>query len=283
MGEVIQELLDRAEVLLRAADVPDPKLEAELLLAGTAGRRRTDLALHRKDVCSEADSRAFTELVARRGKEREPLAYLQGRAAFMDLDLLVTPDVLIPRPETEELVEKILENWPLEAPGLAFDVGTGSGAVALALAHERPALNVAAFEVSPEALAVARANAQRTGLAKRVRFFQSDLLGCWDGGEADLIAANLPYVSSEEMKGLSPEVKREPRLALDGGEDGLGILTRFLPEAFRTLKRSGQIFLEIGYNQGDRMGELLKENGFQDVRILKDSGGKDRMALATKP
>ena len=223
-GTPVREAIDSAMVALTAAGVDTPRLDAEVLLAHVLGTERLRLLSDRDAVVEGPAVRAFQDAVRRRAVDREPVAYITGVKGFRRLEIAVDPRVLIPRPETETLVEAALDVLPQGAR--VVDVGTGSGAVALALKDERPDLDVVATDVSEDALAVARANAERLGLA--VEFVHGDLLA--GAGEVDGVVSNPPYV--EDGAELAPEIVRhEPALALRAGPDGLDVLRLLVPAA----------------------------------------------------
>ncbi len=259
--------LDSALVALRAAGVETPRLDAEVLLADVLGVERGDLLM--RDLVVEGEAiRRFQDAVRRRAVEREPVAYITGRRAFRHVELAVDPRVLVPRPETELLVELAVAALPEGAR--VVDVGTGSGAVALALADERPDLNVTGSDVSADALAVARANGDRLGL--RVEWTLADGV---PAGEWDAVVANPPYVAEGER--LPPEIARhEPPGALFAGADGLDVLRRLELTA-------PWIALEHGAAQGDAVRALLGGAGYGDVATHRDLAGLDRVTTGARP
>ena len=263
-----REALSAAVDALSAAGIQEPRLDAELLLCEATGWDRAHLAASPDEEIPPAAARRFGETVRRRLR-REPVAYILGRRGFRHIELAVDPRVLIPRPETELLVELALEL----APRRALDVGTGSGAIALAVAGELPDCEVVATDTSPAALEVARANAERLGLAGRVELVEGTLP---DSGEFDLVLANLPYVSEAEWGGLEPEVTEwEPREALLAGPDGL--------DAIRSLLDVGPpgrcLALEVGEEQAQAAGALIREAGFGQVETRKDLAGIERVVV----
>lgn len=265
-GTPVREALDSALVALGAAGVETPRLDAEVLLAHALGVDRTALVMDPdREVAGEA-GRTFRDLITRRTVRREPVAYLTGTKGFRRLDLQVDPRVLIPRPETEHLVEVAVERVPQGAH--VHDVGTGSGAVALALADERPDLTVTASDTSEDALAVARANA--AGLGLRVTFARADLL---DGVDAPYVVANLPYV--EEGAPLAPELGHEPRGALFAGPDGLDAFRRFAADV-----RAEWVALEVGAGQAAAVATLLREAGLGYQDVVPDLAGIERVVVA---
>lgn len=275
----VGEALRWAEGRLEASGVAEPRLEARLLLQDALALDTARLYLRRAEALGEEDLAAYTGWVERRTRH-EPLAYITGHAEFYGLDLRVDRRVLMPRPETELLVEAALA-WArasaLDAP-LGADVGTGSGCVALALTAHAPQLHIYATDVSEAALAVARENARRLALQGRVTFLVGRLLNPLPG-PVDLLVANLPYIPTTEIETLMPEVrKHEPRLALDGGPDGLELLRQLLAAAPGALRPGGALFLEVGAGQGDRVLELA-QHSFPRARrrLLPDLAGIPRV------
>ncbi len=274
--------LSRAVIQLRNEGVESPRLDAELLLARVLGVNRAAILTRPEWRLTPKELTAFRRLVNRRAA-REPLAYVVGHRAFYDLDLVVSPHVLVPRPETELLVERALElARRREGPLRIADVGAGSGAIAVTLAVHLPAATVYALDDSQGALEVAAENARRHAVADRVHCRHGDLLAPL-GQPVDLIAANLPYVTTEEWEGLAPEIRRyEPRAALDGGPDGLGIIRRLLAMAPPYLWPGGVLLLEIGASQGAAVAALAREHFPQaEVRVEQDYAGLDRLVIAT--
>jgi release factor glutamine methyltransferase len=266
-----------------------PRLDAELLLARTLGVTRAELFREPGRVLS-ADEAAEFEALLRRRLAREPVAYILGHRAFRTIDLEVTPDVLIPRPETETLVEVALEALhaiPITGPDLedeplALDLGTGSGCVALALAAEDPFVRLVATDVEPGALAVARGNAARLGLTPRVEFVLSDLFA--DVGERpfDLVVSNPPYIPADEYVALEPNVRDfEPRLALYGGPDGLDVYRRLVPGAALLLRPGGTLAVEVGAGQADAVAGIMEAAGAYETPATRaDLAGVDRVVYA---
>src|SRR5690348_2720200 len=247
------------------------------------GRERAYLYAHPDLVLSCRDLSRYNELLERRASGA-PLQYITGHQEFWGLDLLVTPAVLIPRPETEHAVEAALNLLrEMDSPQLV-DVGTGSGCIALALASELPLARIDGVDISDEALNVARRNAARLGLADRIAFWPSDLLERYLEGWAsfDLVVSNPPYVGDSEANKLQVEVREhEPHRALfGGGKEGLDIYRRLIPQAARVLKRDGWLVIEIGYTQERAILELLKD--WNQVRSIPDLQGIPRVVVARK-
>ncbi len=275
-GATVREALDSAVIAIAAAGSDTPRLDAELLLAAALGIDRTALFLAPGREVAGPAVRAFQDAVRRRSAGREPVAYITGTRRFRYIELAVDPRVLVPRPETELLVEVGLE---LLADGeRVVDVGTGSGAVALALASERPDLAVAATDVSADALAVARANAARLG-RDDVVFVEGDLLA--GVAQVEAVLCNPPYVAAGERASLSPEITRhEPPAALFGGDDGLDVIRRLVPAAAAAGARL--LAIEVGGGQARAVEELMGEAGFSHVDARRDLAGIERVVIGVR-
>lgn len=259
-----REALTASTDALRAAGVEQPRLDAELLLAEATGWDRAYLAADPEVEIQPAAARRFSEMVRRRLR-REPLAYITGSKGFRHLELAVDRRVLIPRPETELLVEVALEL----RPGSVLDVGTGSGAIALAIADELAGCELTASDTSAAALAVARANAEALSLHGRVRFVE----GSVPDGRFDLTVANLPYVAEADWPALQPEVTQwEPREALLAGADGLDAIRALIPRV-----ESGALALEVGEGQAGAVATLLAQAGFSSIQTRPDLAGIERV------
>lgn len=263
--------------------VHNARLNGELLLAGVLGCKRLDLYLqHDRPLAAEELAEFKTRL--RRRARREPLQYIDGTAAFRNLVLRVDPRVLIPRPETEGLVQQVLD-WARGREALtAVDVGTGSGAIALALATEGPFARVVATDAQAEALAAARENHAVAAPGAPVEFRQGDLLAPVRGERFDVVVSNPPYVGDEERASLDPEVREwEPASALFAGVGGMDVIRRLVPQAAEALKPGGLLALEIGASQGAAVARVIEEtNAFGAPRVRPDLAGRDRVALAER-
>ncbi len=277
---MIGEALSSAADALRAMGIEDPRLDAEVMLAAATGLGRAELVASPTAELQPAATRLFGEMVRRRLR-REPVAYIVGYKGFRHLDLAVDPRVLIPRPETELLVEIALER----KPATLLDVGTGSGAIALAAADELPGCRVTATDTSPAALEVARANADRLGLADRVRFLE----GTIPVGETfDLVLANLPYVEETAWASLQPEViEWEPREALLAGPDGLDAYRALLSDRGSPLcrigvQRTAALALEVGEGQAQAVHGLMAGAGFAAIETRRDLAGIERVVLGER-
>jgi release factor glutamine methyltransferase len=338
----IDRLVAEASAALSAAGISSPRLDAELLLATVSGLNRTALYVRGREALSPRCTEQFRGLLRRR-VGREPLQYIVGRQEFWSLEFLVTPNVLVPRPETELLVEGALsvigcdgpsrrrqkraapqgeptgalrlesnDSWTVRAEALearssqlapspprqeaesraeplrVCDVGTGSGCIAIALAHELaqaqaralPDAEVWALDVSPRALAVAELNAQRLGVANRIHLGRSDLLAAVATQRFDVIVSNPPYLTVMDLANLQPEVAFEPRTALDGGADGLDIIRRLLATAPDHLVAGGWLLMEIGALQATAVVDLARASSFSDVSFRCDYAGLPRILVA---
>jgi release factor glutamine methyltransferase len=267
--EVIQSTTD----YFRKQGIESPRLNIEHLLAHVLGRRRMELYLEFDRPLGERELEPLRALVKRRAAG-EPLQHLLGTVEFCGRIFLCDARALVPRPETEQLCELLLKDG---AARRVVDVGTGSGVIALTLAGEMPGAEVEGVDLSDEALALAQANAGRLGLAERVRWTRSDLLGAVER-ECDLLVANLPYIATAEIAALSREVRHDPPGALDGGADGLRLIERLADEAPRILK--GRLALEIGDGQAAAVAGLLSARNFQDIRAVKDYQARERFVFA---
>jgi release factor glutamine methyltransferase len=256
--------------------------DAETLLLHLTGNNRAWLLAHLDDELGYEFAEQYIALLERRFAG-EPMQYIFGESEFYRLPFRVTPDVLIPRPETEHVVEKVLERAANFAAPRIVDVGTGSGAIAVVLAHELPAAIVTATDLSAAALNVARQNAQRNGVAERVRFLGGDLLQPVAGEQFDMVVSNPPYVSEVDRESLAVEVRDyEPAQALFAGADGLDVYRRLIPQAFAALAPGGHVILEIGHGQEPPVGALLGEAGFESIDFTADLQGIPRMACAQR-
>jgi release factor glutamine methyltransferase len=260
------------------------RLDAELLLAHALGCRRIDLYARYDQVPEGEALDRFRRMVRERGR-RVPAKHLTGECEFYSLKLAVGPCVLIPRPETEFLVERALAALPVEGERLVADLGTGSGAIAIALATQRPQARIVATDVSPEALAVARANAERHGVGGRIAFREGRWLDALEPGPVfDAIASNPPYVATADLERAMPEVRdHEPRTALDGGPDGLDALRELVAEAPGRLKPGGWLIVEVGAGQAPAVIGLAKDvDGYAAIEVVPDFAGIDRVVAMMK-
>ena len=273
IGDVVR----RTAQYLANAGSPSPRLDADLVIAHALGMTRLALYTDFDRPLSSDELAGARALVARRGR-REPMAYILGHRAFRRLELEVSPGVLVPRPETEVLVDWVLELAP--PGGAVLDWGTGSGAIALALADERPDLAVTASDVSDDALVVARANGARLGL--QVEWCVSDGFTAFEGRVFDVVAANPPYLSADEFAGSPPELAFEPRDALVGGPRGDEVIARIAAEVGPHLRPGGAVVCEIGATQADAVVALVGAAGLLEPQVRPDLAGLPRVVMARR-
>lgn len=259
----------------------EARREAEILLAHAFGVSRAWLVAHGGDAVDATRHAAFGDLVRRRGAG-EPVAYLTGSRGFCNLELHVTPDVLIPRPETELLVEQALQRIPHSTGCRVADLGTGSGAVALAISQARPNARVLATDASTAALDVARANAACLGI-RNVDFRQGDWCAALEGERFDLIASNPPYVAAGDPHLDEGDLRFEPRAALVAGADGLDAIRVIVRDAREHLGRDGWLLFEHGFDQGAVARRLLERHGYRSVATVSDLEGRERVSLGQAP
>ncbi len=283
----IAEAIAAAAERLAAQGVENARLDAEVLLRHVLGRDRAWLVAHYPDPLDGVSQSSYERYIDRRAK-REPLQYITGTQEFWGIPFRVTRDVLIPRPETELVVEESLKRTSREACPIIVDLCTGSGCIAVSLAHELPKSRVFATDRSEQALDVARENARRNGVAGHIRFCQGNLFDPLDeldiGGRIDVITANPPYVRESERPGLQPEVRDfEPALALFAGPEGTEVADSILNAAPRYLRAGGSLVMEMGIGQAAALRNTATENrGYSAVKVLRDLAGIERVIVATR-
>ena len=271
-----------ARARLEAAGIPGPVIDARVLVEAACGVTRADIV---GDPYRELDAGQVARLddYLERRIRREPVSHILGRRGFWNIMLGVTPDVLTPRPETEVIVDHALRLFPEGRPFSLLDLGVGSGAILLAILAERPAARGLGVDASEEALAVARDNAARLGMGGRVALLRGDwTAGLGDAG-FDLVVSNPPYIATDVIETLDPEVRvYEPRLALDGGVDGLEAYRTLAPEVLRVLKPGGRFLVEIGFDQRVAVEALFRQAGAMEVETLPDLSTHDRVVTGMK-
>ncbi len=268
---------------LKAAGVDGPVIDARLLVEAAAEASRADIIADPQRVLTDEQAERLKDYVSRR-EAREPVSHILGRRGFWKIMLRVTPDVLTPRPDTETLVELVLRDLPENRPFSLLDLGVGSGTILLSILAERPAGKGLGVDVSSEALAVARDNAASLGLARQVALLRGDWTAGLGASSFDIVVSNPPYIRSAEIDGLQPEVRdHEPRLALDGGADGLDAYRRLAPEMLRVLRPGGRFLVEIGHDQSAEVEALFRGAGGVSVATVKDLANRDRVVHGVKP
>ena len=271
-----------AKARLEAAGLSGPVIDARLLVEAAAGATRADIVGDPYRELTSEQEEDLEGFLSRR-ERREPVSHIQGRKGFWKIMLSVTPDVLTPRPDTETVVEYVLRDFPERAAWSVLDLGVGSGAILLAILAERPAAKGLGVDVSEDALAVARDNAANLGLARRAAFLRSYWTAGLDAASFDLVVANPPYIASGVIETLEPEVRdHEPRIALEGGPDGLAHYRVLAPEILRVLKPGGRFAVEIGYDQKAAVEALFRDAGALSVTTIKDLADRDRVVAGAK-
>jgi release factor glutamine methyltransferase len=280
----VRRVLDWTTAHLKQHGSETPRLDAEILLAHARRCRRIELYTRFDEALSEAERAIMRDLAKRRAKS-EPVAYLVGHREFFSLDFHVTPDVLIPRPDTETLVLELLDAArPLDSPRI-LDLGTGSGCIAVAAAVNLPSARVTATDLSEAALVVAHENAETHAVSDRIRFLQGDLFApLLDGEQFDVIASNPPYIAESERETLQNDVRRyEPHQALFAGPNGTEVLFRIIDGAAARLAAWGSLLLEISPEQASAVRERIESSGhYQDIRVVKDAAGLLRVVSARR-
>jgi len=271
-----------AKQRLEKAGLAGPVIDARLLVEAATGCTRADIVTDPYRALTPKQERTLADYLSRR-ERREPVSHILGRKGFWKIMLNVNDKVLTPRPDTETLLDVVLKEFPERAAWNVLDLGVGSGAILLAILAERPAAKGLGTDVSEDAIAVARDNAAALGLAGRTAFLRGD----WTAGLADesfdLVVSNPPYISSEVIETLEPEVRHyEPRLALDGGPDGLDSYRALAPEVLRVLKPGSRFAVEIGYDQKAAVEALFREAGAAEVRTVRDLADRDRVVTGAK-
>ncbi|MEK6743547.1 MAG: peptide chain release factor N(5)-glutamine methyltransferase [Nitrospirota bacterium] len=283
----LAEAIQKAAETLTAHNVPNARLDAELLLRHALGKDRAWLLVHMQDRLDDQAQRSFEQNIERR-KLREPLQYITGTQEFWGLPFMVTPDVLIPRPETEFVVEAALKAVSGITAPVIVDLCTGSGCIAISIAKELATARIFATDRSERAVPVAQENARRNGVADRIRFLEGDLFGPLEEmdlrGRIDVIVTNPPYVRSGDLTTLQPEVRDfEPEIALVAGPEGTEIAERIIHQAPEYLKPGGSLIMEMGVGQASALRKIVEETyRFGPIEIVKDLAGIERVLVAKK-
>lgn len=280
----IKEILERTIGHFEKYGVMNPRLDAEVLLADLLGLQRIQLYVRFDQPLTTHEVDQYRERVVLRSK-RVPVAYIIGHQEFMSLPFVVRKDVLIPRPETEHLVETVMQY--VKAQGwsspLIVDIGTGSGAIAVSLAHYLPDAKVAAVDLSADALAVAKENSEHNHVAERISLYKGSFLSpiITAGLTPDIVVSNPPYIPSGDLQGLQAEVQYEPKLALDGGKDGLDPYRQIIAQAEKVLRSGGLLAFEVGAGQGESVAVMMEGN-FTEISIIPDLAGIGRVVMGVK-
>ena len=284
-SQKVSELLEGTAARLEDRNVQEARVKTELMISHILKCRRLEVHLRREETVPRPALERLEGFVARL-LEGEPLQYVLGETVFMGHPFKVDRRALIPRPETELLVEAVLKNeglWHKELPRVA-DIGTGSGCIAISLTMASPRAKFYAVDISPAALDLARENARSLGVEDRIEFIHGSLLDPLEPDSLDAIVSNPPYVATAEYRRLPREIHdHEPPMALEGGPDGLSVISRLVQQAATRLKSGGILLMEIGEDQAAQVRELMEASGFFNVEIIKDLAGQDRIAVCGKP
>ena len=277
----IQTLLNQASKTLKQLSNTSSKLDSEILLSKIIKKNRKYLILNSNEELKKENIKSFDYLVKRR-KKGEPIAYLINKKEFWKQNFYINQNVLIPRPDTETLVEETLKLFNLNSKLNMLDIGTGSGCILLSILKERRNFFGTGIDISKKAINVARFNAKMHQLSNRVKFYNSDV-DKFLIGKYDLVVSNPPYIKRQDLKYLEVDVKGfEPKLALDGGKDGFSRITKVISKTSTLLKKNGRFILEIGFGQKKKILSILKQNNFFINKVVKDYGKNDRCVISTK-
>ena len=277
----IESILSEGTKILQKNKVPNPQLDSEILLSSSINRDKKHIILNPKELLNFNQSEKFKNLIERR-KKGEPIAYLVNKKEFWKDEFFVTQDVLIPRPDTELIVEQVLKIYSNDAQLQVLDIGTGSGCILLSILKERPNVNGTGIDISKKSINVSKFNAKQLNLMNRVKFFHSSVDN-FKIGKYDIIVSNPPYIELLDLKYLEKDVVNfEPKLALSGGLDGFSKIRKVISKAGNLIKKNGKFILEIGFNQKNKVKKILKEEGFYVNKAIKDYGNNDRCIISTK-
>ncbi len=277
----IKETLNQATYILEANKISNPYLDSEILLSKSINKDKKYIILNPKELLKSNQLNSFNRLIERR-KKGEPIAYLINKKDFWKNEFYVNKDVLIPRPDTETLVDQILKIYSNQSKLQILDIGTGSGCVLLSILKERTSFYGTGIDISKKSINVSKFNAKKLKLSNRVKFYNSDVDN-FKIGKYDIIVSNPPYIELFNLKYLEKDVVNfEPRLALNGGLDGFFKIRKIIKKASVLIKKKGKLILEIGFNQKNKVREILKKEGFYINKTIKDYGNNDRCIVSTK-
>ena len=276
-----QEILNQGSKILKLNNIKSYNLDSEILLSKIIKKDRSQLLLNLDNKIDEIQKKAFFKYINRR-KKNEPIAYITGFKEFWKNSFRVNKDVLIPRPETETLVEQVLNEIDIMSKKTILDVGTGSGCIILSVLNERRKCTGVGIDISKNAIKLAKYNAKIQHIKNRVKFFNSDIDNFYLG-KYDFVLSNPPYLKLNEISDLDKDVRNhEPKLALNGGIDGYSKIKLVIKKSSELIKKRGKLFLEVGFNQTIKTLEILRNNGFQNSMVVKDLAKKNRCIISTK-
>ena len=277
----IEDILNEGASILQKNKIPNPQLDSEILLSTTIKRDKKHIILNPKEILNSVVSEKFKSLIERR-KRGEPIAYLVNKKEFWKDEFFVNKDVLIPRPDSELIIEQVLKIYSKDVQLQVLDIGTGSGCILLSILKERSNFYGTGIDISKKSINVSKFNAKQLNLMNRVKFFHSSVDN-FKIGKYDLIVSNPPYIELFNLKYLEKDVVNfEPKLALSGGFDGFSKIRKVIIKASTLIKKNGKFILEIGFNQKNKVKKILKEKGFYINKAIKDYGNNDRCIISTK-
>ena len=277
----IEKVLNQGINILKASNIPNPHLDSEILLSESINRDKKYIILNSKELLNSEQSKKFKSLIERR-KKGEPIAYLINKKDFWKDEFFVNQDVLIPRPDTELIIEQVLKIYSKESQLQVLDIGVGSGCILLSILKERLNFYGTGIDISKKSINISKFNTKQLNLTNRVKFFHSSVDN-FKIGKYDLIVSNPPYIEFFNLKYLEKDVVNfEPKLALSGGFDGFSKIRKVINKARTLIKKNGKFILEIGFNQKNKVKKILKEEGFYINKAIKDYGNNDRCIVSTK-
>ena len=277
----IENILNEGINILQKNKIPNPQLDSEILLSNSIKRDKKYIILNPKELLNSEQVETFKNLIERRRK-KEPVAYLINKKEFWKDEFFVNKNVLIPRPDTELIIEQILKIYSKDSQLQVLDIGTGSGCILLSILKERPNFYGTGIDISKKSINVSKLNAKQLNLTSRVKFFHSSVDN-FKIGKYDLIVSNPPYIELFNLKYLEKDViSFEPKLALSGGFDGFSKIRKVINKAKNLIKKNGKFILEIGFNQKNKVKKILKEEGFYVNKAIRDYGNNDRCIISTK-
>ena len=277
----IESKLNQGINILKASNIPNPHLDSEILLSESINKDNKYIILNSKEVLNNKQLENFDNLIGRRRKG-EPIAYLINKKEFWKDEFYVNRNVLIPRPDTELIIEQVLNIYSNKSQLQVLDIGTGSGCILLSIIKERPNFYGTGIDISKKSINVSKINAKQLNLTNRVKFIHSSVDN-FNIGKYDLIVSNPPYIKLVSLKYLEKDVINfEPKLALSGGFDGLSKIRKVISKASTLIKKNGKFVLEIGFNQKDKVKKILREEGYYVNKTIKDYGNNDRCVISTK-
>jgi len=277
----IENTLVQGKNILKANNIPNPSLDSEILLSESINKDNKYIILNSKKIINNEQLINFTSFIDRR-KEGEPIAYLTNKKEFWKNEFYVNKDVLIPRPDTELIIEQVLKIYSKQSQLQVLDIGTGSGCILLSILKERAYFYGTGIDISKESINVCKINAKQLNLTNKVKFFHSSVDN-FHIGKYDLVVSNPPYIELLNLKYLEKDVVNfEPKLALNGGLDGLSKIRKVISKTSALIKKNGKFVLEIGFNQKNKVKEILKKEGFYVNKVIKDYGNNDRCIISTK-